>query len=332
MWLLVLAACGGGGGGTPIDAGHDAAIDAKVDAPGDGNGVDAMIDAGPIAMTHHHYVIDSEQVPTTNSQATAMGFDLNNDGSPDNQFGMVLATLSTMGSDVQAATTLAVDRGRVISLLDVAADDLTTEPHAGFAGFTGSMPVPAACTGSADMVCRGHLQGTASFMIPTGSPTNPPLGGTIATGALAAGPGHLALQLAMFGGGVPPTVTLIGARAQVTGITATGLTQVKIGGAISQTDIDTKIYPALRLGLQNIVARDCSMLGSPPGCGCTANSTGQTLLGLFEITHDCTITLTEVQMNQLMMMLFAPDVTVEGQGALSYGFTATAVGATFTAP
>jgi len=72
------------------------------------------------------------------------------------------------------------------------------------------------------------------------------------------------------------------------------------------------------------------MLANPPGCGCAQSSTGASLIGLFDANQNCAISVTEVKNNQLIMSLFAPDVTVENQQALSVGFAFTAVDATFT--
>lgn len=74
------------------------------------------------------------------------------------------------------------------------------------------------------------------------------------------------------------------------------------------------------------------MLSSPPGCGCTANSTGKTDISLFDMNHDCAISVDEVRNNSLIMSLLTPDVTLESQQCLSIGVRAHAVPAGFVAP
>ena len=54
------------------------------------------------------------------------------------------------------------------------------------------------------------------------------------------------------------------------------------------------------------------------------------MISLFDTNHDCAVSVTEIQNNSLIQALFAPDVTIDGQMALSVGFGVTAVGATFT--
>src|SRR5688572_6364093 len=73
-------------------------------------------DAPPISLQHHHYVIDSLAIPTTNTQAREYGLDLNGDATVDNQLGQVFSTLASMGISFHAATATAVDNGSVIHL------------------------------------------------------------------------------------------------------------------------------------------------------------------------------------------------------------------------
>jgi hypothetical protein len=291
---------------------------------------DAAIDGPQLPATHHHYVIDKVTVPQSNTQARDLGLDLNGDQTIDNQLGMVLSTFASMGLDPQVEMDKLIDTGAGIMLGDLGADDLTNESFATFTIYQGANPMPAACAGSTDTVCRKHLTGSAAFSIKAGAPIDPPLTGAIVNSKLVAGPGHLTLQL-VFAGSMPFTVTLLGARVDLTN-TATS-SSGKLGGAVTKTDLDTKIIPAMRAGFQVAVMRDCTMLTSPPSCGCVQDSSGKTLLGLFDTSpKDCSISVAEVQNNSLIVSLLAPDVTVEGMQALSIGLGVHAVGGTFTAP
>ncbi len=317
--VLLLAACGDDNGGTPIDG--------AVDAP-------PPIDAPPPPLGHHHYVIDSIQVPTNNTTARDYGQDLNGDQTVDNQLGMVLGTLSSMGFEIQATATQNVDRGATITLIDMFANDLATELAATFAMFVGTNPMPAACASAADTVCRRHLAGTATFTIMTGAPTNPPLAGAIAAGTYTTAPaGHLAVPLSVFPSATPVVVNLIGAKVIATQLSATNIMSMKIGGAVTNAEMDAKVYPSIKDGMQASIAHDCTALTSPPTCGCAPGSNGKTWLDLLDSApKDCAITVQEIKTNSLFMSLFAPDVTIEGQMALSLGIKATAVQAGFVAP
>jgi hypothetical protein len=298
-----------------------------VDAPRDMSSIDAPpVPTGP----HYHYVFDSIAMPTNNTQALDYGLDLDGDEVVNNQLGMVLGTFAGMGFDVQASTDQVIDQGTVIDLVDVQTADFSASPAAGFMTLIGDNPSPAACNGPSDTVCRHHLDGTGSFAL-SPLPSNNPLLGTIVGGTYTGGPGHLTLQLPLFG--APSLVaTLIGARVKAETITPTALTAI-VAGAITVSDVDTQVIPALQVVYETDVMRDCSALASPPACGCVDGSEGKTLIALFDLSpHDCQISVDEIHNNSLFQALLAPDLVIEGKTAISVGVKVTAVHATFTVP
>ncbi|NVB79355.1 MAG: hypothetical protein HOV81_13250 [Kofleriaceae bacterium] len=285
--------------------------------------------------THYHYVANKVFVPTTNAEAQKYGLDLNGDGTIDNQLGQVLSTLGSMGFDIQMTIDTAVAEGSIILLADVQTKDFTNTAAAGIQVFLGDNPTPAACNGSDDTTCGHHLDGNGSFEIAANSPQNAALAGKIVNGTFNGGPGNLSLQIAL-GGTEAIQLDLIGARAK-----ASGLSDTKIGssandgvifaGAITKDDIDNKVIPAIQTQIAPIITRDCTMPTMPPGCGCGADSTGKTILGLFDTNpKDCAVSVDEIKSNTLIMSLLSPDVTVDGKMALSLGIKATAVKATYT--
>jgi len=324
--LCLAAACGSSSSKQPDAAVH---IDARVDAPADAApdvAVDAPVDVPEGMGGHYHYVVSQLVWPTTSNEARADGLDLDGDGAVDNQLGMVLASMHSQGFDVQTPTDQSVARGGSITLADFQATDLTNATGAGFTLYAGTNPNPMPCNGSADTVCGHHLTGTGSFDV-AAMPRDTPIIGSVVNGVYTGGPGHLSVPLYVLTGS-PTIITLLGARAKLAPSVG-GVMNGIIAGAISMTDLD-KIYQAMQQGFTAIVARDCTMLANPPGCGCAQSSTGASLIGLFDANQNCAISVTEVKNNQLIMSLFAPDVTVENQQALSVGFAFTAVDATFT--
>jgi hypothetical protein len=336
--VLVVAACGSSSSHEhpdaqpPIDAAPDTMPDAMVDAM-----IDAMPDAVPDAMidggsnptgTHHHYVINSIIWPETTTDARIRAFDLDGDGQIDNQLGMVYATLRSQGLDAQTPQDVEIMRGTVLMLADLQATDLTNATDAGFTLYAGENANPPPCSSASDTVCGHHLTGTASFDA-AATPRETPIVGSIVTGQYTGGPGKLPVQLSILAS-TPVSTTLLGAHAKLTA-TATGIMEGTIGGAIPATDFTTKVYPAMAASFMQIVQRDCTDLANPPLCGCVPDSTGQLLTQLFDQNPlDCAITPTEIETNSLTQALFAPDVTIDGQMAVSAGFAVTAVGATFT--
>lgn len=293
---------------------------------------------------HYSYVANKVLVPTTNTQAREYGLDLNADGTVDNQLGMVLSTLGSMGFDIQATLDEALAVGDIVLLVDFQTKDFANTAAAGiqvFLGDTATVMPPACNMGemwneTTKTGCGHHLGGTGSFTIAANSPTNAALGGKIVGGTFTGGPGNLTLEIAL-GGTEGIQLDLIGARAKGTGLSADGLGTatsggVVLGGAITKTDIDTKIIPAIQAQLVPVIAADCTALSTPPACGCMDGSTGKTVLGLFDADKNCSVTVEEIATNSLIVSLLAPDVTIDGKPALSLGIKATATKGTFTLP
>ncbi|HEY5926934.1 MAG TPA: hypothetical protein VIV11_34845 [Kofleriaceae bacterium] len=315
--IAFVIACGDGGAAV-----QDAAIDT---APQDA-ATDPDADAPPTG----HYVIDRVNLPTSSALARTYAFDLDNNTSPDNALGQLIANLPVgLGLYGQNATTAAIDRGDVIMLADVGADDYVNDPMVTFTLYQGENPMPMPCSSAQDPVCRRHLAGTGSFSINAAAPIDPRLSGSIGGGQLSAGPGHLTVQLT-FADSPTITVTLLSARADLTSTTAT--LSGRIGGAISPTDVTTKIIPALSDGFQAIVAQECTMLSNPPSCGCPQSSRGEMVKAQFDTNQDCNISVGEVQSDSLVSGLLAPDVTVESMQAVSFAFGLHAVTGAFTDP
>jgi hypothetical protein len=307
--FLVVAACGGGGQSPP---------DAAPPPP----------DA-PVNLVAHRYVMDSQQLPTNNSEARELGLDLDSDAVIDNQLGMVVATLSGQGLDSQVTLTGAISRGEVLMLAELAVDSFAQGPMT-FTLFSGTNPQPPACNGAGDTVCRRHLDGNATFDIAMDSARDEPLKGQlmggIGTTEIVFG-SRLQLQTTILAE-TPITLDLLGARAKITNASATQVSGI-IGGAITQNDLDTKILPAIQQSADAVVQAECN--GAPPDCACPNGTSADTFQGLFDTApQDCAISLDEVRNNSLIQSLLAPDVMVEGQQALSLGVGFTAVGATFT--
>ena len=290
---------------------------------------------------HYHYVVNKALVPTNNNESREYGLDLNGDGTPDNQLGMVLGTLAGMGFDIQATIDTAVLEGSISLLADVQTADATfmSSSATGMSVFIGSNPQPAACNSGEAVTCTtakpavctgcGHQLDPSGGTFTTGTNMNLALAGKIIGGTFNGGPGDLTIQIAL-GGTTAIDLNLIGARAKASGMSADAITGLVFAGALSQDDINTKVIPAVVTQLVPTIARDCTMLTAPPGCGCADGTTGKTIIGLFDTNMDCTVTAAEVMSNSLIMSLLAPDVTINGTKALSLGIKVTAEKATFT--
>lgn len=310
---LGLIACGGGG--DDDDGGPE---------PIDPNG------------TNHTFVASSINLPESAAEAMALGLDIDekpNDG-PDNQLGMVLSSIGTLAPDLdlQASVDGEVAEGGIILLANVKATDMVNARGVGFYVYLGENPTPAACTDVNDMICGRHLTGSASFDIAAASPSDAALGGRLVNGKLNAGPGNVTLQISL-AGGMPISLPLQRAKVEINAVTETGWTGGKIGGAITQEDINGEVVPAIADTVRATFDETCDVGGTPPSCGCVAGETGETLRGLFDKapTQDCMITDVEVQ--AVVSGFLTPDLDLDGDGtndALSLGIGFDAVGAVFT--
>lgn len=311
---LTLIACGGDDGGTVIPEGE-----------------------------HYQFVANAAAVPTNNNQAREYGLDLNDDKTVDNQLGMVLGTLATMGFDIQGTIDEAVAEGSIILLVDFQTKDFTNTTAAGLKVLLGDNPMPAACNAGEEATCTGgtctgcghHLAGTGMFAIAAGSPDNAAVGGRIVNGTFNGGPGAISLQIAL-GGTDAIQLDLIGARAKASGISADKIDSVVLAGALSEADLNAKVIPAIQQQIVPVIAEDCLDLASPPGCGCMSGSTGKTVLDLFDggimgTAKDCMVSVDEIKENSLIKSLLAPDVTIDGTPALSLGIKVVATKGTFPA-
>lgn len=321
------------------------------DGGGDGGG-NTITPTGP----HTHYVVNKVQAPTTNDEATMFGLDIGApktdtpDGSVDNQLGHVLAALTGQGFDVKTTLDAAVLEGDITLLVDVQASDLTNSSAAGFQILLGDNPTPAPCgdnvgsdgkyNGSDPTADCGKQFSGGSFGIAADSPTDAVVAGTIANGTFSGGPGTLQLQLAL-GGTTPVNLTLHNARVKAESVSATGIPMAQVAGALSMTDLDSQVIPAIQAQLAPIIARDCTSTdgSATPPCGCADGSTGQTIIGLFDgdltgTTKDCMVSVDEILGNTLIKSLLAPDVcsmaTCATPDSLSLGVQVSAVPATYT--
>ncbi len=292
---------------------------------------------------HYTYVSKKAYAPTDNNQAKEYGLDLDNDRLYDNQLGMVLGTLAGMGFDVQKTIDEATAEGSIILLIDFQTRDFTNTTAAGLEVKLGAMPSPAACNAMESyectevepitcMGCGRHLT-NGTFQIAAGSPDNAAVAGKIINGTFNGGPGEISLQIAL-GGTEAIQLDLIGARAKATGISETGIEGVVMGGAITESDLNDQVIPAIQRQIPMLIAEDCTALNMPPACGCMSGSTGKTVLELFDggiqgTQKDCMVSVEEIKENSLIKSLLAPDVKINGIDALSLGIKVEATKATF---
>jgi hypothetical protein len=102
---------------------------------------------GPFTGPTRHYAVDRIDVPMTNTQARELGGDLNGDRVVDNQLGMIISTLITMGDGTKHGADM-IAAGAIASSVDVVADDLSNDETVSvvFHGSDGDAAVPVGGT------------------------------------------------------------------------------------------------------------------------------------------------------------------------------------------
>ncbi len=239
----------------------------------------------------------------------AYSLDLDQDGVKDNRLGEIMAILLLTAKDIdfQAEVDKAVQNGDVILLGEVFARSLRDDPTTVFAAHAGA---------DSDGDPSNNFSGSASLKIHKDSPPDVRLGGKIAAGALDLGPGTLSVQLPLFPGQAPTTVTLRRARIQGQ-ISAAGIASGILAGAIPEEEVDQILLPALADLLT-------TYLTDP-----TASTELRNLLKLFDLDGDDRITGDELQ-KSIFAMVLQPDVMTGDEpdlrpDSLSIGLGFTAV-------
>jgi hypothetical protein len=282
---LVLAGCGGGGG-QPSSQG-----------------------------TRETWVVSAMRMPTDSTSAGVEAFDLDGNGTVDNQLGAVLGAVVDTGTDVQSGVDAAIATGAVVELVETGTGASTS------VAFHGGTPGVAPCASPQDVVCGRHLDGSTSFTAEMDP--DAPLVGSGTADAFTAGPGNAHLVLPLFGGGgvvlplVKARVSLVRSGARLTG---------KIGGGVPADAVSSIVLPAMATWIQAVVARDC------PGGACAQGSQGQELVALFDTNRDGAVTVAELQASGIIATLTAPDLDTDQNGvpdALSFGVGLELVGARF---
>lgn len=299
-------------------------------------GDDGTPDEVPPSGDNHTYVISELALPTSPTESTMLGLDIDdraNDG-VDNELGMMLASIRTLapGLALQASLDEQVDQGGIILLANLKAADLGNASGAGLWIYEGTDAQPAPCADAADTVCRHHLAGTGSFDVSPEAITDSLLVGRIVAGTFKGGPGPFTLPLRLSDGPVFD-LPLQRAKAEVA-VSVNGFgVGSKLGGAISADDVEAVLVPGLHGSFVGMIDADCTGARTPPSCGCTASSPGAAALGLIDGNDDCTPTLAETQ--ALFDSLVTFDVDLNGDtvfDAVSIGVGVSAVKGTFTVP
>jgi hypothetical protein len=271
-----------------------------------------------LGLVGQDYVFDTITLPTAATAAT-IGVDYDKDGTIDNALGAVLSAISGIaaGMDFQGVIDDSVNRGDLLQLLRIFATSLTTDPAA-LAASWGAQPkvcctstVPSTCASQAKTTC---FSGSQTFSTQKGTGTF--FSGAIASGKFSFGPTTMAFKLPL----TPTTVVSLNLKAAYLKgtVSASGIASGVLAGAVSQSDLNTKVIPAIAVTLDTVVKDPL-----------TDVTTKAMILTLFDTNSDGSISGTEIANNALIKTFLAGDVDVDSDGVneLSLGLSYTAVAA-----
>lgn len=247
---------------------------------------------------YYHYVGDTLLVPTTPAEAQAYALNLDGDpqGRPDNLLGQLLATLAGQDVSIQDNIDASIMAGKLVILHSLRANSLTTDASVSWQVFLGedlASPPP-------------DFSGNGAFEIAADSPTDAVITGALAGGRFLGGPSVVTVKIALADNAPPLNLDLIGSRIEADmAPDGTTCSNARLGGAITQVDINTKVLPSVAMMMNATVAAD---EGCPAAC---VSDSAKTILELFDTQPeggDGTITPEELIANNLISSILAPDV------------------------
>ena len=299
-----------------------------------GGGNNFTVDPGAWQYTESQFVVDEITIPLTSTEAKEYAFDLDGNGTKDNQLGNILAALKDqMGeTNPQTAISDAMALGNIVLLLSVYAESVQESPKANLWAFVGLPPDPPLTNGP---------QPGMTFEVDEERPMTAYLGGRIKGGGglFGSSTANLTLNLPLAEGS-DLSLSLLSAHVEFD-VSADGLAleEGHLGGAISETELNTKVLPEVQTLLDAQLIETCAarqdggtaLDGGTGTCGCVANTGGATAQSMFDTNLDCTISLDEVTENQLLKAFLKGDVTLpDGTKALSLAVKFHAVNAVFS--
>lgn len=288
---FVTSACGDNPVSTTSD-GPQVQPDGSVPADGpqvQPDGPAPQLDTGgqPAAL---EAVLSSLTMPMNGQQYAQ---DVDGNGTPDNQLGALIGGLAFTGQTAQLQTSVdeAIADGSALLLFSVFAQALDNAP---------STTIQVHLGEDADTDPTNNLTGNGQFTIDPSSPTGLALSGGIQNGKLGA-QGDL---LIVFPAGTTTAVVTMKNAFILADISANGMTNGQLSGAIPWTEIDQVLFPAVEemLADQQLDPTILNLIGDTNGDG--------------------TLSADELRNSSLVGMLIRPDVDLDKDGtpdAMSIG-------------
>ena len=307
-----------------------ALLGVSIGCGGDSGGGDTgKVDPGAWAYPETQMVVSALYLPLSSQEAKDYGFDLDHNGTVDNQLGNILAALkSSMGdTSPQVSVDEAMGKGDIIVLFSVFAETMMESKSANMWAFLGEAVTidPPNGPAAGDTFTVDTAQGPADAYF----------GGKIKGGGGVFGgdEAELALNLPLTSGSsLDLSLRSVNMDFDISAGCAAGsceFTNGRLGGAITESDLNGKVLPEVTNLLQDQMVDKCS--NTTGSCVCESGSGAETIQSMFDTDLDCEVTLAEVQNNNIIKAFLKGDVTLkDGSKALSLAVGFDAINADFT--
>ena len=251
-----------------------------------------VVDSG----AYHTYVQTGWELPTTQDQARDLGFDVDDDGMPDNQGGALVSALGGIGLDLTGASATAFASGDVVTLHRLRADALTDDDSVSWEVLVGQA-----------RTTPPRFDGSETFAI---AGSGGALVGAIGDGHLAAADGTIVIRVPFFPGQHPVPLPLTGAQLEVD--LSNGGCRGRIGGVLRASDRDLTVLP--------IVAEQAiGHMAAHPEHRFTV-----TAIEVFDRDHDGAVTAAEITRMATSVFVLDVDLDADDQAdgmSIALGFT-----------
>jgi hypothetical protein len=295
---------------------------------GSGDDDDGKCDVAAWAYPETQMVVNALYLPLSSTEAKDYAFDLDHNGTVDNQLGNILAALkSSMGStSPQTSVDDAMGAGDIIVLFSIYATTMQESASANLWAFLGdSVPYDP----------KNGPQAGDPFTVSAAGPTDAYFGGKIKGGGGVFGGDSATLTINLpltAGSNLELTLQAVNMEFDISAscsASSCDFSNGKLGGAITEDDLNNKVLPEVTNLLQDQLTGKCAT--DTGSCVCESGSGAETIQSMFDTDGDCTVTLAEVQANNIIKAFLKGDVTLkDGSKALSLAVGFDAVNAVFT--
>ena len=262
-------------------------------------------------------VVDRILLPTSTAEANKYGLVLG--GKTYNGLGTIISLVNQYASTsgLQDDVDGAVYKGDTLVLLKLQASDLVNASQVKAQAWGGSA---SCCVAGKDLAaCKTEARsrcfnGTSVIQKAAGSPENMIFSGAITAGVASLSSSTMKLEIKL---NLSSTLKLTLKHARLTGkVTAAGITDGVLAGAIPRSDLQTTLVPELAKLLDGVY-KDTT----------TDQKTKDLIKQLADTNGDGTISTSEVAQNGLLSSVLAGDVDVDqdGEKELSLGLGLSAV-------